>query len=278
MPELPEVEIVRRGLEPAMCHQNIAKIAINRRDLRVPVPADFEKKLTNQTVKSLIRRGKYILGFCKNDAVFVLHLGMSGRIYIHPPGTDYTPAKHDHAVFVMENGTYIVFNDPRRFGMLYLTSGQNWHNEKPFNAMGPEPLSNDFYGPMLQQKLHNKRTPVKTALLDQQIVAGIGNIYACEALYRAHIHPKRPANTLTEAENTLLSAAIRDVLNDAIAAGGSSLKDYAHTDGTLGYFQHGFNVYDREGQICPACNDNTTLITRMVQAGRSSFYCPGCQK
>lgn len=281
MPELPEVEIVRRGLEPAFLNQSVRGIRINRSDLRIPIPSNFRKIVEGQRIKTLNRRGKYILAFLESGAGFVLHLGMSGRIHIYHAGEKYESAKHDHVVFDMDGGAKVVFNDPRRFGMLYLISEQNWQCEAPFNTMGPEPLSNDFSGPVLAQHLKNRRMPIKAALLNQDIVAGIGNIYACEALYEAGISPLRQALAVQGRQAGKLAAALRDVLNRALAAGGSSLKDYQHTDGQLGYFQHSFSVYDREGHSCPACDCDmirTKGIGRIVQAGRSSFYCARKQK
>lgn len=281
MPELPEVEIVKRGLEPALLNKKIKALTLNRPDLRTPITPSLPKSMENQSLTQLIRRGKYILGFNAAGHGFVLHLGMSGRIHIYKSGETYEPAKHDHVVFEIEDGGRVVFNDPRRFGMLYAITAANWSAETPFSAMGPEPLGNDFSGPALQEALKNRRGPIKTALLDQKVVAGVGNIYACEALFEAGISPLRPANALNNNEYETLAARIRDVLNRAIAAGGSSLRDYQHTDGTLGYFQHEFAVYDQEGKTCKHCapqHSDEGCILRITQGGRSTFYCPVTQK
>ncbi len=281
MPELPEVEIVRRGLEPALVGKDFSAVIVNRRDLRAPIPQDFVSALQGQRVLQIRRRGKYILVFMDSGQGFILHLGMSGRISTYAPGEPYKAEKHDHVVFKMNDGAQIVYNDPRRFGMLYLTNEQGWQAEKPFSAMGAEPLGNNFNGPVLAQALEGRRTPVKVALLDQKVVAGVGNIYACEALYDAGIDPRRPACSINGQEAADLAGAIRGVLEKAIAAGGSTLRDYQHTDGTLGYFQHSFSVYDREGDFCPACvNDKLEegCISWIVQAGRSTFYCHRMQR
>jgi formamidopyrimidine-DNA glycosylase len=277
MPELPEVETIRRGLEPAVLNKKFQSVVVNRSDLRTAIPPDFSIVIEGQKIVATLRRGKYILAFTEGSAGFVLHLGMSGRIRIFPPGQDYAPMAHDHVVFGMDDGTHVAFNDPRRFGMLYLTHGETWVHELPFSCMGPEPLEAGFTGVVLRQKLAGKKGPIKTALLDQKVVAGVGNIYACEALFQAGISPDRAAGQLNGAEADALVLAVRDVLQRAIAAGGSSLKDYRTTDGSLGYFQHGFSVYDREGKSCPGCECDiikTGGINRSIQAGRSTYFCP----
>jgi len=276
MPELPEVETVLRGMEAAMKGQAITHIDVARRDLRKAIPDDFERRaVSGAAISDFTRRGKYIIiGLGANDAM-ILHLGMSGRVRIYNDIL-YKPEKHDHVVFTMSDGTRLVFQDPRRFGMLYLAGAQDWHNDAPFDAMGPEPLGNHFSGETLAARLRGKQTAIKTALLDQNIMAGLGNIYVCEALYMAGIDPRRPAATLNEHECDALAAAIRDVLTKAIAAGGSTLRDYQHTDGSLGYFQYSFAVYDREGMACPACDCDivkTKGVERLVQAGRSTYLC-----
>lgn len=281
MPELPEVEITRRGLAPAMLDKRIETIHLNRFDLRGGIPADLKDSIQGRLLITTKRRGKYILGFTDSGAGFVLHLGMSGRIRIHAPGEIYKPQKHDHVIFTMSDKTKVVFNDPRRFGMLYSANEKNWERQKPFNMMGPEPLENDFNGKVLAEKLCGKKTLIKTALLDQRIVAGVGNIYACEALFEAGIAPERIASSVSGREAEKLAKAIRDVLNKAIASGGSSLKDYRQTDGSTGTFQHEFSVYDREGEACPGCDcviGKTGGVVRMVQAGRSTFFCARRQK
>ena len=279
MPELPEVETVMRGIEPFFEVAKILSIDIHRYDLRRPIPDNFANIFRGQNIKSLRRRGKYILAFCENGKGFVLHLGMSGRVQVYQPGETFTREKHDHVVFNMVDHTRIVFNDPRRFGMLYLTDEKSWQAEKPFSAMGPEPLGNDFNAGVLARKLEKKRVPIKNALLDQHIVAGLGNIYVCEALYYSGIHPARLSCDVTAEELERLVVQIRGVLKKAIAAGGSSLKDYKHADGQLGYFQHEFAVYNREGELCPNAqgDDDAHIIKRIVQSGRSTFFCEACQ-
>ena len=277
MPELPEVEIVRRGLTPAMLDKHIKTITLNRSDLRGGIPGNLKSSIQGARVITTLRRGKYIMVFTEGGAGFVLHLGMSGRIKIHPPGQDYAPAKHDHVIFTMDDNTQVIFNDPRRFGMLYSVRAESWQNDQPFASMGPEPLDDHFTGEKLAARLRGRRTPIKSALLDQKIVAGIGNIYACEALFESAISPFRLADSITPREAAALAESVRGVLLRALASGGSSLKDYRHTDGNLGYFQHSFSVYDREGLACPGCDCDilkTGGIQRIVQAGRSTFHCP----
>ena len=276
MPELPEVETVKTALAPAMQKKTIKNIKINRYDLRFPIPRDFISHTETQTVQQLIRRGKYILILLNNNRAMILHLGMSGRIYIFEKKKNYEPQKHDHVLIEMQDGTLIAFNDPRRFGLLLLTEkGEDWKNHKLFKKMGAEPLGNEFNGPALREKLKNKKANIKTALLDQHVVSGIGNIYACEALFESEINPKREACSLSNQETENLSIAIKLVLQKAIESGGSSLKDYKQTDGSLGYFQTMFKVYNRENTSCTIC---TTPIKRIIQSGRSTFYCPSCQK
>lgn len=276
MPELPEVETVKTALAPAMQEKTIKNIKINRYDLRFPIPKDFIAHTKTQKVQQLIRRGKYIIIILENTRAMILHLGMSGRIYIFEKKEDYEQQKHDHVLIEMQDGTFIAFNDPRRFGMLLLTeNGEEWQNHKLFAKMGAEPLGNEFNGPALREKLKNKKANIKSALLDQRVVSGVGNIYACEALFEARIDPTREARSLSHKETENLSAAIKLVLQKAIKSGGSSLKDYKQTDGSLGYFQTMFKVYDRENAPCPVC---TTSIERIVQSARSTFYCPSCQK
>ena len=283
MPELPEVETVRRGLAPAMEGQVIAAAQVNRPDLRWPFPENMVARLTGQTVLRLRRRSKYILADLSSDETLLIHLGMSGRMLIsgdplgqfvhdHP-----APEKHDHVVFDMANGARITFNDPRRFGAMDLLDTATAETHPLLAKLGPEPLGNAFSESYLTAALKGKNTPAKSALLDQRIVAGLGNIYVCEALYRAGISPKRRAGAISAARVAALVPIIRQVLSDAIEAGGSSLKDFRQADGELGYFQHSFDVYDREGEPCrtPAC---TGTITRIVQSGRSSFYCRQCQR
>ncbi|WP_299847516.1 bifunctional DNA-formamidopyrimidine glycosylase/DNA-(apurinic or apyrimidinic site) lyase [uncultured Roseovarius sp.] len=283
MPELPEVETVRRGLTPAMEGVQIARADINRPDLRWPFPPRMAARLTGQTVLRLRRRSKYILADLASDETLLVHLGMSGRMLIsgdplgqflhdHP-----APEKHDHVVLHMANGARITFNDPRRFGAMDLMETATSDQHPLLVKLGPEPLGNAFNESYLQAALKGKNTPIKSALLDQRIVAGLGNIYVCEALYRARISPKRRAGQISAARVAALVPIIRAVIAEAIEAGGSSLRDFRQTDGELGYFQHRFDVYDREGHPCrtPGC---TRIIARITQSGRSSFYCPLCQR
>jgi len=276
MPELPEVETVRRGMEESLAGKVVKSVRVQRHDLRVAVPANLNEIMEGQEIIALQRRGKYIIWHLSSPQALILHLGMSGRIHIYPPAAPYTLEKHDHVLIEMVDGTHIIFNDPRRFGMLYATSAQSWARQKPFCAMGPEPLEHWCEADLLCA-LERRKIPIKNALLDQGVVSGLGNIYVCEALYRAKISPLRPASAINNAQARTLVHAIKAVLESAIAAGGSTLKDYQHTDGSLGYFQYGFDVYDREGEKClnPSCGKK---IKRVIQSGRSTFYCPACQK
>ena len=283
MPELPEVETVRRGLLPAMEGKRIARTEIRRPDLRWPFPENMAARLNGKTITALRRRSKYILADLSSGETLLIHLGMSGRMQIDGADTAEfhaelpTPAKHDHVIFHMEGGARIAFNDARRFGAMDLmpTAGQDDH--WLLSKIGPEPLGNAFNAPYLRAQLQGRNTPIKSALLDQRIVAGLGNIYVCEVLHRTGISPKRKAGNLSGARVDTLLPAIRDVLGEAIEAGGSSLRDHRQTNGDLGYFQHSFAVYDREGAGCakPDCGGD---IRRIVQSGRSSFYCPACQR
>lgn len=283
MPELPEVETVRRGLAPVMEGAVIARVDVNRPDLRWPFPQRMAQRLGGQRVERLRRRSKYILADLASGESLLIHLGMSGRmlisgdplgkfVYDHP-----TPEKHDHVVLHMENGVRITFNDPRRFGAMDLMQTATADNHKLLAILGPEPLGNDFHEALLIAAFKGRNTPVKSALLDQRIVAGLGNIYVCEVLYRAGIHPARKAGRISVARVASLVPIVRQVLSEAIEAGGSSLRDFRQADGELGYFQHSFDVYGREGEPCrtPDCAHK---ITRIVQSGRSSFFCPHCQR
>ena len=282
MPELPEVETVRRGLLPVMEGQLITKAEVNREGLRWPFPAHMAERLTGARILGLRRRSKYILADLSSDETLLIHLGMSGRMLISGAKVGEfhhavaVPQKHDHVVLQMENGARIAFNDARRFGAMDLMPTPAAEAHPLLAVLGPEPLGNAFDGSYLAAKLKGKKTPIKTALLDQHLVAGLGNIYVCEVLFRARVHPARLAGDLSESEAHSLVPIIREVLAEAIEAGGSSLRDYRQADGDLGYFQHSFRVYGREGQICttPGCGAE---IQRIVQAGRSSFYCPHCQ-
>lgn len=283
MPELPEVETVRRGLAPVMERQVISCAQVNRPDLRWPFPDRMAERLTGQRVLRLRRRSKYILVDLDSDETLLIHLGMSGRMLIsgdplgqfvhdHP-----APEKHDHVVLDMDTGARITFNDPRRFGAMDLLPTATADAHPLLAKLGPEPLGNTFSATYLTAALKGKNTPIKSALLDQRIIAGLGNIYVCEALFRARISPRRKAGRISAARVSGLVPIIRDVISEAIEAGGSSLRDFRQTDGELGYFQHRFDVYDREGQPCRH-EDCTGTVARIVQSGRSSFYCPLCQR
>ncbi|MGP3696765.1 bifunctional DNA-formamidopyrimidine glycosylase/DNA-(apurinic or apyrimidinic site) lyase [Rhodobacter sp. NSM] len=283
MPELPEVETVRRGLEPVMTGRLIAEARVNRPDLRWPLPPRMAERLTGQRVTRLRRRSKYILADLAGGESLLIHLGMSGRMLVsgaqvgeffhdHP-----APARHDHVVLEMEGGARVTFNDARRFGAMDLVATEAAETHPLLALLGPEPLGNGFDGPYLAARLAGRRTPVKAALLDQRIVAGLGNIYVCEVLFRAGLAPGRLAGSLSAEDAAGLVPIIREVLSEAIEAGGSSLRDYRQADGELGYFQHTFRVYGRAGLPCvtPGCQG---VVGRIIQSGRSSFHCPQCQR
>ena len=286
MPELPEVETVRRGLAPVMEGATITRVVANRPDLRFPLPENFVKRLEGVTVLNVNRRGKYLTVALSSDETLIMHLGMSGRFTIYEEGK-MTPGAfvhgqpgnpaHDHIVLTCEGEapSTIVYNDPRRFGFMDLAPSDGLEDCRHFCRMGPEPLGNEFSESWLRDQCSGKSTAIKTALLDQRVVAGVGNIYACEALFRAKISPRRRASSVTGVRSDRLRAAVVNVLNDAIEAGGSTLRDFAAADGALGYFQHRFDVYDREGEPCRVCG---TEIQRIVQGGRSTFFCPACQR
>jgi formamidopyrimidine-DNA glycosylase len=291
MPELPEVETVRRGLEPAMDGKRFVKVEVRRGDLRWPLPKDFARRLKGATVIGLGRRAKYLLADLSSGEVLIMHLGMSGSFrvfhetdkavgrYYHERGKHVA---HDHIVFHMSSGASVTFNDPRRFGSMKLVARDMLDAEPLLNGLGPEPLGNAFDAAMLARACKGKETSLKAALLDQRVVAGLGNIYVCEALYLAKLSPKRMASTIADRKGDpneraeRLVDSIKTVLNAAIKDGGSSLRDHRRTDGDLGMFQHNFRVYDREGEPCrtPGCGGT---VKRIVQNGRSTFYCPSCQ-
>jgi formamidopyrimidine-DNA glycosylase len=293
MPELPEVETVRRGLQPVMEGARFTKVEARRPDLRRPLPKDFVKRLEGRTVTGLGRRAKYLLADLSSGDVLMMHLGMSGSFRVAEEKRDRTPGDfhhprsddrtHDHIVFHMSSGARISFNDPRRFGLMLLVPRIELADHPLMREIGPEPLGNEFGASLLAQACRSKQTSLKAALSDQKVVAGLGNIYVCEALYGAHLSPKRKASTIADRAGApneraeRLVDAIKAVLAGAIRAGGSSLRDHRRTDGELGYFQHHFRVYDREGERCvtPGCKGT---VKRIVQAGRSTFFCPVCQK
>ncbi|WP_086463910.1 bifunctional DNA-formamidopyrimidine glycosylase/DNA-(apurinic or apyrimidinic site) lyase [Oceanibaculum nanhaiense] len=276
MPELPEVETVRRGLAPHLEGRRLVHVEARRPDLRWPLPVDFAQRLQGRTVVALRRRAKYLLAEMEDDTVLIAHLGMSGRMLIthgQPPALE----KHDHIVLATDRDVWIRFNDARRFGAMDLTTLDALDTHKLLAGLGPEPLSNEFNGPALAAALAGRHTPIKAALLDQHVVAGIGNIYACEALYRSGLSPRRLAHTVQGGRAERLATAVKQVLAEAIEAGGSTLRDYRQADGELGYFQHAFKVYGREGEACRA-PDCGRPLRRLVQSGRSTFYCATCQR
>ena len=281
MPELPEVETVRRGLAPVMEGQRIERLVHNRADLRFPFPDRFAERLSGARITHLGRKAKFLTLALSTDEVLVMHLGMTGRFTVaddklgafhHETGTD---PRHDHVVFQLESGARVTYNDPRRFGFMELWPAQQFQAYPRLMAMGPEPLSNGFSEAYLNTVLRGRKTPIKSALLDQSVIAGLGNIYVCEALWRAGVSPRRSAATVPGQRAACLVPAINDVIAEAIAAGGSSISDFASASGELGYFQHTFAVYDREGDSCRNC---TKPIQRIVQSGRSSFFCSACQR
>ena len=283
MPELPEVETVRRGLMPSMEGATILRADVNRPDLRWPFPDQMAERLQGQKILNLRRRSKYLLLDLSGGETLLIHLGMSGRMLVsgdpmgqfvheHP-----APEKHDHVMFHMDNAARVTFNDPRRFGAMDLITTATADSHKLLAVLGPEPLGNDFHEQHLVDAVAQKNSPVKSALLDQRIVSGLGNIYVCEALFRAGIRPTRKAGRISVKRVAALVPIIRAVLSEAIEAGGSSLRDFKQADGELGYFQHRFDVYGREGAPCRSENC-TGFVQRIVQSGRSSFFCPKCQR
>lgn len=281
MPELPEVETVVSALRPAIKGRVIRAVGVHQKGLRVPFPRGLKQRLEGRRVRDCRRRAKYILISLDNDEVLVLHLGMSGRLSLLPSRKPYKPQKHDHLVLSFNGGITAVLNDPRRFGALYLIPATGVDTHKAFAGLGPEPLERAFDGKLLGEALAGRKTTIKVALMDQKIVAGLGNIYVCEALFYAGISPLRRAGTVQGQKAQKLVRAIKRVLRAAIKAGGSTLKDYRQANGELGYFQHKFAVYGRAGQACPGCDcdiSKTGGIRQITQGGRSSFYCPRKQK
>lgn len=297
MPELPEVETVRRGLQPVMEGAVIALVEQRRADLRFPFPTDFANRLGGRKIVALGRRAKYLLADLDDGMVLISHLGMSGSFRIEPDGDAplrlgvfhherSKDDKHDHVVFHMDGPAgqaRVIYNDPRRFGYMELMARAELADHPWFRSLGVEPTGNSLEADELARRLAGKAAPLKAALLDQRIIAGLGNIYVCEALWRARLSPRKPAGRLVTTAGQprkaleRLTGDIREVISEAIAAGGSSLRDHIQTDGTLGYFQHGFSVYDREGKACPrpGCGDT---VRRIVQSGRSTFMCARCQR
>jgi len=277
MPELPEVETVVRGLSRRMVGRRLARIELNRSDLRWRIPRSLPRKAEGKIVTAVERRAKYILVRLEDGGVMLLHLGMSGRLVLMAPDDRTPPERHDHVLMTLDDETRIRFNDVRRFGMLDYVRAEALGRHKLLKDLGPEPLDPAFTGAVLAAALEGKRTPLKAALLDQRVVAGLGNIYVCEALYYAGLSPRRLARTVTPERAERLVAAIKDVLQRAVAAGGSSIRDYVQATGELGYFQHHWAVYDREGEPCPGC-DCSGGIKRIVQSGRSTFFCSKRQR
>lgn len=278
MPELPEVETVARGLALRLTGRRLVRLALNRADLRTPLPQGLAARLEGRLIERIGRRAKYLLVHMQGGGVLLAHLGMSGRMVLSGGTPAAPPGPHDHVVFFFDDGTEVRFNDARRFGLLDYIADEAALGEHPLlRHLGPEPLGNGFNGPVLAAALAGKATPLKAALLDQRVVAGLGNIYVSESLYWAGLSPRRLARTVTDARAERLAAAIRSVLERAIAAGGSSLRDYVQASGELGYFQHQWAVYGKEGEPCPAC-DCGAGIKRIVQSGRSTFYCAKRQR
>ena len=289
MPELPEVETVRRGLMPMMLGAHVEKVELRRPDLRFPFPPSFEDRLSGRRIVDVSRRAKYLLFEFDSGETLIAHLGMSGSFRIEDATPDVfhhersKDPKHDHVVFHLDNGRMVTFNDPRRFGFMDLVGKDGLDAHPKLKDLGAEPLAAEFDAHLLAKLFEDSRAPLKSALLDQRRIAGLGNIYACEALFRAHLAPSRQAGILADARGgptraaAAIAEAIRNVLEEAIEAGGSTLRDHRQASGELGYFQHVFKVYDREGLGCvrERCRG---IVARIVQSGRSTFYCPGCQR
>ena len=296
MPELPEVETVRRGLAPTMEGARLRRLELRRPDLRFPLPRDFAARVEGRRIEALSRRAKYLLIDLEDDLTVIAHLGMSGSFRIEAGAAVEAPGvfhherskdeKHDHVVFHLdgaEGPVRVIYNDPRRFGFMELMARSELDTYAAFRDLGPEPIGNMLSAEYLATRFAGRSQPLKGALLDQKVIAGLGNIYVCEALWRSHLSPTRKVATLVtakgrpKAELALLTQSIRDVIVDAIQAGGSSLRDHIQADGTLGYFQHSFRAYDREGEPCLTDGCGGT-VERIVQSGRSTFYCSRCQK
>lgn len=281
MPELPEVETVRRGLQPLLEGRRLVRVLQRRPNLRFPLPRDFVSRLEGRRIEAIARRAKYLLLHLDSGEVLLAHLGMSGRMLLVERPEETPLLAHDHVVLRTEEGREVRFNDARRFGFMDLVPAAELATSRHLASLGPEPLGNDFSGPVLAAALAGRITPIKAALLDQRVVAGLGNIYVCEALFHAGLSPQRLARTVQGDRAERLVAAIRSVLTAAIAAGGSSLRDYVQASGELGYFQHAWAVYGREGEACPGCDCGGPPqrgITRLVQSGRSTFYCARRQR
>jgi formamidopyrimidine-DNA glycosylase len=279
MPELPEVETVRRGLVPKLVGRRIVRLVQRRRDLRVPMPAKFAQRVEGRTVLGIDRRAKYLLLRLDDGNTLIVHLGMSGRMTLHDAASaaEHPFERHDHVVIDTDEGWQVRFNDARRFGLMLLVADAAVGRHKLFKGLGPEPLDESFDGAALASRLKGRKTPIKAALLDQKTLVGVGNIYACEALYLAGISPRRLAHTVQGERAERLAAAIKQVLLRSIDDGGSTLRDHVQPGGELGYFQTRFKVYDRTGAVCPTRQCGGT-VRRLVQSGRSTFYCARCQR
>lgn len=280
MPELPEVETVCRGLAKTIAGKTLAQLELRRKGLRFPFPRGMAKTCAAQRITAVRRRAKYILIDLENGHSLIAHLGMTGRMVFAAAHEAYIPATHDHVVFHFTDGSRMVFNDARRFGVLDILPAAALDSAAHFAHLGPEPLEDTFTAGYLAARLATRKTAIKVAIMDQEVVVGVGNIYAAEALFAARIDPRRAANSLGKAEVKKLWAEIRKVLEKAIAAGGSSIRDYVQSDGELGYFQHQWQVYGKEGLPCPRCSRHLPKrgeITRITQGGRSTFFCPHCQ-
>jgi formamidopyrimidine-DNA glycosylase len=293
LPELPEVETVRRGLQPVMEGKRILSVRTNRKDLRFPFPDKFAQRITGRIITAMGRRAKYLMADLDNGEVLVMHLGMTGRFIIESAGKAQVPGEftqavnrlpaHDHVVFEMEGGARITYNDVRRFGFMHLIPRSEISTHPLTKDIGIEPLGNALTPEKLAELFEGKAAPLKAALLDQKLIAGLGNIYVCEALFRSKLSPRRAAGSIVRKDGAPMPRAmklteeIRLVLEEAIEAGGSTLRDFAHADGSLGYFQHRFKVYDREDEPCPDPNCSGA-VERIVQSGRSTFFCASCQR
>jgi len=279
VPELPEVETVRRGLLPRLVGRRLVRVLQRRRDLRVPLPHRFAQRVEGRQVLGIDRRAKYLLIRLDDSQTLIAHLGMSGRMTLHDAASaaDHPFDRHDHVVFETDQGWQVRFNDARRFGLMLLERDDAVPRHKLFKDLGPEPLDDSFDGAALAERLVRRRTPIKAALLDQKTLVGVGNIYACEALFLAGISPRRSAHTVQGERAQRLVTAIKKVLLRSIDDGGSTLRDHIQPGGELGYFQTRFNVYDRAGAVCPT-RDCGRTVRRLVQSGRSTFYCSHCQR
>ena len=279
MPELPEVETVRRGLVPRLVGRRIVRLIQRRRDLRMPLPTRFARRVEGRTVQAIDRRAKYLLVRLDDGQTLVAHLGMSGRMTLHDAtsAAEHPFQRHDHVVLETDEGWQVRFNDARRFGLMLLLPSEKVQGHKLFKGLGPEPLDEAFDGAALAARLKGRRTPIKAALLDQKTLVGVGNIYACEALFLSGISPRRSAHTVQGERADRLVGALKAVLLRSIDDGGSTLRDHVQPGGELGYFHTRFNVYDRAGAVCPT-RDCGRTVRRLVQSGRSTFYCAHCQR